>query len=341
MKKCFKCNIEKPIDELYKHNRMADGHLGKCIDCAKKDVADRTAKMLLDPEWAAAERARCRAKQQRYRLAGTDSKTSKVAVADIFTNLFTPQMTATETICYEVKDWGKHFENGESRRYRSLAWVPVKNKHDGKGYRRVVQHPKSVQVFCAWNLIVQVASKMPTRGLLLDEDGPLTTSDLSMKTGFPESIFEVAFEVLIDPKIGWIVIHSRRPAQMPADARQNPVNRTEQNRTELQEWEGSPAPELPSEEEAFKMTMTVGLPMDFCRYVYQDWLSRAGKDAGGVVVQYLPYVTKRWVREQNEWKAKTHKGNSQNANHGKTAPDRNAGTYNAKRVNEPVSSKIR
>ena len=38
-KTCFKCLKVKPIEFFYKHPKMADGHLNKCIECTKKDAA--------------------------------------------------------------------------------------------------------------------------------------------------------------------------------------------------------------------------------------------------------------------------------------------------------------
>lgn len=46
MKTCFKCKTEKPLDAFYKHRKMADGHLNKCIDCTKLDVSMHRTKNL-------------------------------------------------------------------------------------------------------------------------------------------------------------------------------------------------------------------------------------------------------------------------------------------------------
>ena len=107
-------------------------------------------------------------------------------------------------LTYRIRDWGLHFENSRSRDYKKLDWVPIPNKHDGKGYRRLMAEVDGAALLGAWLLIVQVASKCRVRGVLADNEGPLDASDLAIKTGAPVMLFERALEFLKSPRIGWV-----------------------------------------------------------------------------------------------------------------------------------------
>jgi len=74
-KKCFKCNVEKPLALFYKHKQMGDGHLNKCIDCAKKDVQERSNLLKTNKDWIEKERARGREKYERLNYKGKNKPT--------------------------------------------------------------------------------------------------------------------------------------------------------------------------------------------------------------------------------------------------------------------------
>jgi len=107
---------------------------------------------------------------------------------------------------WAIRNWWLHFEIAQSRRARYTAWFACPNKHDGKGWRRLARHEANQDgsILCAFYLMCEIASKMPVRGLLADEDGPLTSLDMSDATGYAAGMFETAFPILSAPQILWL-----------------------------------------------------------------------------------------------------------------------------------------
>ena len=104
---------------------------------------------------------------------------------------------------YEIVNWDAYFENAQSRKYNKLRWVPVPNKHDGLTYKLLMDSPKGPEIFAAWILIIEVASKCTPRGILIKSDGqPHNPKSLNIITSAPEKLFEEAFAYL--RKCGWI-----------------------------------------------------------------------------------------------------------------------------------------
>ncbi len=115
-------------------------------------------------------------------------------------------MESDSLIAYRIRNWDKLFENAESRKLKStsIRFVMTPNKHDGKGFGRIAVHKKSIEIFTAWILITQIASKLPERGLLVDDSGPLTAEDMAFKSRYPKAIFELALEFLSSSLIAWL-----------------------------------------------------------------------------------------------------------------------------------------
>lgn len=104
---------------------------------------------------------------------------------------------------YSVKDWDALFENAASRKLKALAWVPVPNNHNSVAYARLITSKGGPEIFAAWVLIVQLASRCPQRGILASSDGrPYDAQEMAIKTRAPASMFEKALPYLTE--IGWL-----------------------------------------------------------------------------------------------------------------------------------------
>ena len=106
---------------------------------------------------------------------------------------------------YRITNWDENYEKAQGRKCATMKWFACPNSHDGSGYEAITEHDRQSEIFCAWMLILQVASKMPERGLLVADSGkPLTAKNLAFRTRFPIEIFQLALTELCKPEIGWI-----------------------------------------------------------------------------------------------------------------------------------------
>lgn len=63
-----------------------------------------------------------------------------------------------------------------------------------------------------------------------------------------------------------------------------------------------------TKEQALAAAHLAGVPADFALFVFNSWLGRDCKDAGGVRVRFAQHVRSRWVNEEFEWENGTHNG---------------------------------
>ncbi len=105
---------------------------------------------------------------------------------------------------YRIKDWGRHFENAGSRKIKVLTWVAPPTRFHGGGYGRLMLHDDNLTLFGAWVLIVELASRMPVRGVLQKDGRALEAADIAIQTRTDVKAIRRALDVLCTNEIGWM-----------------------------------------------------------------------------------------------------------------------------------------
>ncbi len=109
---------------------------------------------------------------------------------------------------YSVRNWPELYETHETKKLKRLSWVPVCNRHDGRGFKRLMRRDDGAAIFGAFILIVEVASRMKRRGVLQDDRGAWTPDDLSDATGAPADLYATTLAVLssAEDNINWLLV---------------------------------------------------------------------------------------------------------------------------------------
>ena len=127
---------------------------------------------------------------------------------------------------YQIADWDEKYENADTRKRKTLFWVLVPNRHDGLGFCTIMENEDALEIFGAWILILQVASKADTRGALTSSKGrPYSAQQIATMTRAPVEKISAALDVLVG--IGWIICtdlppRPDEPARHPDEPARHP-----------------------------------------------------------------------------------------------------------------------
>ena len=134
-KTCFKCKIEKPLSEFYKHKEMADGHVNKCKECNKKDVKGNYLNNIKKPGYIEKERKRGRQKFHRlYTGKSTHNPKSQQRWEEKY-----PEKKATAKLnCNKLVPKGFEAHHWSYNEEHQKDVLPLVKKHHMKAHRFMV-----------------------------------------------------------------------------------------------------------------------------------------------------------------------------------------------------------
>jgi hypothetical protein len=123
-----------------------------------------------------------------------------------------------------ITDWPKYYETAESRKLVNLLWVATPNGHDSMGFCEILSHPNGMAHYGAWNLILQLASRCPTRGLLVTGKGKAHDArSIALVTRGNEKVIREAIVRLLE--IGWLQeLELEQSPRVPGDDQEIPAD---------------------------------------------------------------------------------------------------------------------
>ena len=109
-------------------------------------------------------------------------------------------------VAYAIKRWSSRFENAQSRRTKDLNHSLTPHELNSTHLEHLMGQEGGVIALAVWHILIQLATRCPQRGLLVNEEGPLTEAAIAKACHLPESQVSRALDLLTSDAIGWLDI---------------------------------------------------------------------------------------------------------------------------------------
>lgn len=147
-KKCFKCHLVLARSEFYAHPEMADGLLGKCKACTRKDSEElRRLKTNTDPEWVKKEAARHREKGRKQFTEKKRTPSLNVREVRALHKLRYPEKTKARVKSQRMKPAipGNNMHHWSYKEEHAMDVIELTTREHGKAHRFLVYDQEHFQ----------------------------------------------------------------------------------------------------------------------------------------------------------------------------------------------------
>ena len=104
-----------------------------------------------------------------------------------------------------ISRWEDVFEIAQSRKYKNLTWFSMPNDYSSGGILETLSKSEGLEFVGIWFLLLQMASKMPKRGVFVSDSGKvITLKRIALTLRIDENKLKNAVNHFYD--IGWIEI---------------------------------------------------------------------------------------------------------------------------------------
>lgn len=114
--------------------------------------------------------------------------------------------TETSALAYSITRWSSRFENAQSRRIKDPSHTLTPHELDSSQLEHLMTQEGGPTALAVWHILTQLATRCSQRGLLVNEDGPLTDEVIAQACHLPEEKVARALNLLTSEALGWVDI---------------------------------------------------------------------------------------------------------------------------------------